>query len=48
MLDAQGKPRLEIFRKDGLHLNEKGYAMWTAIVKPKLLKETRAISATRP
>jgi lysophospholipase L1-like esterase len=39
MLDAQGTPRADIFREDGLHLNEKGYAIWTAIIKPRLLKE---------
>ena len=37
MLDAQGKPRPELFRKDGLHMNAQGYAIWTSIVKPVLL-----------
>jgi lysophospholipase L1-like esterase len=37
MLDAQGKPRRELFRPDGLHMNAQGYAIWTAIVKPILL-----------
>jgi lysophospholipase L1-like esterase len=44
MLDAQGKPRADIFREDGLHMNEKGYAIWTAIIKPRLLKENAAIT----
>jgi lysophospholipase L1-like esterase len=37
MLDAQGKPRPELFRKDGLHMNAQGYAIWTSIIKPVLL-----------
>ncbi|MGA7931100.1 MAG: SGNH/GDSL hydrolase family protein [Candidatus Sulfotelmatobacter sp.] len=37
MLDAQGKPRRELFRWDGLHMNAKGYAVWTSIIKPVLL-----------
>jgi hypothetical protein len=37
MLDAQGRPRRELFRFDGLHMNAQGYALWTAIIKPILL-----------
>ena len=37
MLDAQGKPRAELFRWDGLHMNAKGYAVWTSIIRPVLL-----------
>jgi lysophospholipase L1-like esterase len=37
MLDAQGKPRPELFRKDGLHMNAQGYALWTSIIKTVLL-----------
>jgi lysophospholipase L1-like esterase len=37
MLDAQGKPRPELFRKDGLHMNAQGYTIWTSIIKPVLL-----------
>ena len=36
MLGEDGKPREELFVKDGLHLNEKGYAIWDALVKPHL------------
>ncbi len=36
MLGADGKPRAELFRKDGLHLNAKGYALWASILKPYL------------
>ncbi|MCU1301213.1 MAG: hypothetical protein JWQ87_1497 [Candidatus Sulfotelmatobacter sp.] len=37
MLDQQGKPRTELFRKDGLHMNAQGYAVWTEIIKPVLV-----------
>jgi lysophospholipase L1-like esterase len=37
MLDAQGKPRRELFRWDGLHMNGQGYALWTSIIKHVLL-----------
>ena len=36
MLDAQGKPRPELFRPDGLHMVPAGYALWTATLKPVL------------
>jgi hypothetical protein len=32
MLDDQRKPRADLFRDDGLHLNDQGYAIWTGIV----------------
>ena len=41
MLDAQGKPRRELFRWDGLHMNGQGYALWTFIIKPVLLTESK-------
>lgn len=34
MLDAAGNPRLEVLRWDGLHYNDKGYSVWTSIIKP--------------
>jgi lysophospholipase L1-like esterase len=37
MLDPQGKPRPDLFRKDGLHMNAQGYAIWVSIVKPVLM-----------
>jgi lysophospholipase L1-like esterase len=36
MLDEGGQPRRELFRADGLHLNEKGYALWVSMLKPHL------------
>ena len=38
MLDENGKPRPDLFLGDGLHLNAKGYALWTSIVKPHLVR----------
>lgn len=36
MVDAQGKPRPELFRPDGLHMLPAGYALWIATLKPVL------------
>jgi lysophospholipase L1-like esterase len=36
MLDAEGRPRAGLFRADGLHMNETGYALWRGIVAPYL------------
>lgn len=33
-----GKIREELFVTDGLHLNERGYALWTERIKPELLR----------
>jgi lysophospholipase L1-like esterase len=36
MLDQDGKPSVELFVKDGLHLSPKGYELWTSIVNKAL------------
>jgi lysophospholipase L1-like esterase len=36
MLEPDGRLRPELFGKDGLHLNEKGYALWASILRPVL------------
>lgn len=36
MLGADGQPKPDIFLKDKLHMNEKGYALWKDIVAPRL------------
>lgn len=36
MLGDDGMPKADLFLKDNLHLNEKGYEHWTRIVKPHL------------
>ncbi len=33
MLGADGKPKEDLFVKDGLHLSPKGYELWSALVK---------------
>ncbi len=38
MLGEDGKPKPDIFLKDNLHMNEKGYAIWVPIVRPFLKK----------
>jgi hypothetical protein len=37
-LNEDGLPKGELFRDDKLHLNEKGYAVWTEIIKKELEK----------
>ncbi len=39
MLGEDGKPLPDIYLQDRLHMNAKGYAIWTSIIRP-LLKET--------
>jgi lysophospholipase L1-like esterase len=36
MLGDDGKPLPDIFIKDGLHMNEKGYAIWTKIIRERI------------
>lgn len=38
MLDAAGKPRRDVFKWDGIHLNREGYAIWKSVVRPVLLE----------
>ncbi|MBN2814781.1 MAG: hypothetical protein JXQ80_11935 [Bacteroidales bacterium] len=37
-LNSDGVPRADLFQPDRLHLNEKGYALWTGIIKHELEK----------
>ncbi len=34
MMGADGHPRAELFRADRLHLNQAGYALWRAAIRP--------------
>lgn len=36
LLDADGKPRADLFVDDELHLNDAGYAIWTELIAPHL------------
>jgi lysophospholipase L1-like esterase len=38
MIGDDGKPKKELFVKDGLHLSREGYTLWTSIVTPLLTK----------
>jgi lysophospholipase L1-like esterase len=38
MLDANGKPRPDLLREDGLHMQPAGYAIWIAALKPVLAR----------
>jgi lysophospholipase L1-like esterase len=40
MLGDDGQPQAGLFREDMLHLNDKGYALWSSLLVP-LVKETR-------
>ncbi|HET7115145.1 MAG TPA: GDSL-type esterase/lipase family protein [Hanamia sp.] len=39
MLNADGTPDKDLFTKDELHMNAKGYAIWQKAIKPYLLKD---------
>ncbi|WP_266204695.1 SGNH/GDSL hydrolase family protein [Pontibacter kalidii] len=38
MLQANGKPKPEIFTKDSLHMNQQGYQIWRKKIKSSLIK----------
>ena len=38
MLGKDGKPRPDIFLKDQLHLNAKGYKLWKKLIEPEIRK----------
>jgi lysophospholipase L1-like esterase len=38
MLGPDGRPKPDIFLKDNLHMNERGYALWREAVQPYLVK----------
>lgn len=42
MLGADGTPDPTLFLGDGLHLNAKGYALWTSVVREPVLRAWRA------
>ncbi|MCO6045099.1 GDSL-type esterase/lipase family protein [Aeoliella sp. ICT_H6.2] len=39
MLGEDGKPREELLRDDGLHMTDKGYELWSSLVRPLLKDE---------
>jgi lysophospholipase L1-like esterase len=38
MLDEEGNPRKDLFRWDGIHMNDLGYEIWTSIIRDILLQ----------
>ena len=38
MFDTQGELKRDIFMDDKLHMNPAGYAIWTSIIKPLLVR----------
>ena len=38
MLNLDGTPRKELFKKDMLHMNAEGYKIWQKLIEPYLLK----------
>lgn len=47
LLDENGKPRLQDYQEDRLHLSPKGYARWNAVLGP-ILREMPKASFTQP
>ncbi|MDR2232151.1 MAG: lipase [Tannerella sp.] len=39
MYDSDGNLRKDIFLPDNLHINRKGYAIWTSVIKPVLMEK---------
>ncbi len=37
VLDADGKPRADLFAADALHLNPAGYAVWQSVISSHLV-----------
>lgn len=48
MLDADGKPRPELFKSDNLHLNAEGYRLWAGLVGPHLKENSAHGVQTNP
>lgn len=42
MLDADGKPRADLFAADALHLNAAGYALWQSVISRHLAPSVAA------
>jgi hypothetical protein len=38
MLNKDGSVKTDIFTKDNLHMNKKGYVIWKDVIKPILIQ----------
>ncbi|MHC4206995.1 MAG: SGNH/GDSL hydrolase family protein, partial [Planctomycetota bacterium] len=47
LLNSEGKPNPEFFLKDQLHLNDKGYEVWTERLQPIIEKAFKAHNKKR-
>lgn len=48
LLGADGKPRPEILRADGLHLNDDGYKLWVSMLRPQILELAKESARSKP
>jgi lysophospholipase L1-like esterase len=48
MLGADGRPRMELFRGDKLHMTDEGYRLWHAVIAPHLPSIAPAPTASLP
>ena len=37
MITMDNRPKPELYMSDGLHLNKKGYALWSSVIKKALI-----------
>ncbi|MBS1715785.1 MAG: G-D-S-L family lipolytic protein [Armatimonadetes bacterium] len=47
MLGKDGRPREELFVDDKLHMNDKGYALWTPLLDKVLVRPVRATDRSK-
>jgi lysophospholipase L1-like esterase len=48
MLGADGRPRMELFRGDRLHMTDEGYRLWQSVIGPHLPSIAPAPTASLP
>jgi lysophospholipase L1-like esterase len=48
MLGADGRPRMELFRSDRLHMTDEGYRLWLSVIAPHLPGPPAASAASLP
>lgn len=48
LLDGDGKPKSELFLSDKLHLNDKGYEVWTKLLRPVIKEALKTEEGRKP